>query len=69
MENAPRRALVLHMRKAAGDLAAVVRTRHRAALVDIFTEEERIDFRRVPAQRNILIAIRKNLRLNEMTRR
>jgi hypothetical protein len=58
--------LVLHERIAADDFAAFVGTGYRTALVEILAEEKRIDFRCVPAQRNVLIAIRKDLGLNEM---
>src|SRR5262249_32810841 len=59
-------SLVLHMGIAADDFFAFVGTGYRTALVKILAQEKRIDFRGIPAQRDVLIAIRKDLRLDEM---
>ncbi len=64
-----RGSLVLHIGKSADDLAAFVGARHRSALVQVLAQKKRIDLGRVAAQRDVLVAVRKYLRLDEVTRR
>ena len=60
-------ALKFHFGESANDLATFIGTGNRMTLMQIFAYKERIDFGRISAQRDLLIAVGKDLCLNEMT--